>query len=128
MIKSFKELIVWQKAMDLAAEVYRVTKKLPKEETFALGDQLRRASAAIPSNIAEGFGRGSKRDYANFLMIARGSLFETETQLLLCVRVQYLIESDIKPALAMLDEVGKMLNSVIAKLRSASPHSLTSNH
>ena len=127
MIKSFKELIVWQKAMSLAEEIYRVAKKLPKEETFALGDQLRRASAAIPSNIAEGFGRRTKRDYASFLMIARGSLFETETQLLLCVRVRYLNESDIKPALAMLDEVGKMLNSVIAKLRSASPQPLTPN-
>ena len=121
MIKSFKDLIVWQRAMDLAANVYRLSKKLPKEETYALGDQMRRAASAIPSNISEGFGRETKKDYANFLAIARGSVFETETQLLLSVRVGYLAETEIQPALALLAEVGKMLNSVIAMLRSAAP-------
>ena len=120
MIKNYKDLVVWQKAMDLAAEVYLLAKRLPKEETYALADQMRRAASAIPSNIAEGFGRGTNRDYANFLSIARGSAFETETQLLLCVRVKYLTEADISTAVTLLAEVGKMINSVISMLRSNS--------
>ena len=118
MIRSFKDLIVWQKAMDLAAEVYRLARMLPKEEMYSLGDQMRRAASAVPSNIAEGFGRETEKDYANFLVIARGSVFETETQVLLCARVGYLAEAEIQPSLTLLAEVGKMLNSVIAKLRS----------
>ncbi len=78
MIAGFKELIVWQRAMDATAEVYRLVKTLPRAENQSLGNQLRRAAVSIPSNIAEGFGRGSARDYANFLVIARGSLFEVE--------------------------------------------------
>jgi four helix bundle protein len=118
MIKTYKDLVVWQKAMDLAAEVYLLAKRLPKEETYALANQMRRAVSAVPSNIAEGFGRGTNRDYANFLSIARGSTFETETQLLLCVRVKYLTEADISTAVTLLAEVGKMINSVISMLRS----------
>ncbi len=121
MIKNFKELVVWQKAMDLAAEVYRLAKKLPKEERYALADQLRRSASAIPSNIAEGFGRETSKDYANFLVIARGSVFETETHLLLCVRVHYLAAEEVQPALSLVAEVGKMINSVISMLRSPSP-------
>ena len=118
MIAGFKELIVWQRAMDATAEVYRLVKTLPRAENQSLGNQLRRAAVSIPSNIAEGFGRGSARDYANFLVIARGSLFEVETQLLVCVRVGYLEEVEIQPALALLAEVGKMINSILPKLRA----------
>ena len=118
MINGFKELIVWQRAMDLAAEVYRLARRLPKEETFSLGDQMRRAAVSIPSNIAEGYGRKTKRDYANFLLMARGSTFETETQLLLCTRVGYLTEKDIGQALALLAETGKMINAIVLKLRN----------
>lgn len=77
----FKELIVWQKAMELVREVYRLSKQFPADERFALTDQLRRAVVSIPSNIAEGNGRAGNKDYAHFLSIARGSLFETMTQL-----------------------------------------------
>ena len=121
MIKSFKDLVVWQKAMDLAAEVYRLAKKLPKEERYALADQLRRSASAIPSNIAEGFGRETGKDYANFLVIARGSVFETETHLLLCVRIHYLEAEEVQPTLSLIAEVGKMINSVLSMLRSPSP-------
>ncbi len=121
MIKGFKELIVWQKAMDLAAEVYRLARRLPKEETFSLGDQIRRAAVSIPSNIAEGYGRKTKRDYANFLLMARGSIFETETQLLLCTRVGYLTEKDIGQALTLLSETGKIINAIVLKLRTEDP-------
>ena len=116
MIKSYQELLVWQKAMDLAEEIYRLAKLLPREETYALGDQLRRAVVSIPSNIAEGFGRSSTKDYANFLTIARGSTYEVETQLRLCVRIKYLTSEQIASAMLQLSEIGKMFNSMLAKL------------
>ena len=123
MINGFKELIVWQRAMDASAEVYRLARSLPKDESYSLGNQMRRAAVSIPSNIAEGYGRGSKRDYANFLAISRGSLFEIETQLLLCVRVGYLAEEEIQPALSVLAEVGRMINAILPKLRADPPSS-----
>ena len=118
-IRDFKDLIVWQRAMDAAVEVYQLVRKLPREETYALGDQLRRAVVSIPSNIAEGFGRNSKKDYAKFLVMARGSAYETETQLLLCVRVRHLSEKDIQQALSLLREVGRMLNAILSKACAA---------
>lgn len=75
---------MWQKAMDLKEEVYRLVRLLPREETYALSDQLRRAVVSMLSNIAEGHGRGSDKEFVKFLTIARGSLFEVETQLLIC--------------------------------------------
>lgn len=80
----YKRLKVWQKAMDLKEEVYRLVRLLPREETYALSDQLRRAVVSMLSNIAEGHGRGSDKEFVKFLTIARGSLFEVETQLLIC--------------------------------------------
>jgi len=117
-IKDFKDLIVWQKAMDLAVEVYQLVKKLPKEELFALSDQMRRAVTSIPSNIAEGRGRDSIKEYTHFLSIAKGSNTELETQLLLCVKINYLNNSDIEKALGLIKEVGKMLNSLQKSLIS----------
>ena len=76
---SCEDLIVWQKAMDLTTEIYRLVKFLPREETYALSDQMRRAALSIPSNIAEGHGRNSNKEFANFLSIARGSLTELRT-------------------------------------------------
>ena len=108
-IKDYKDLIVWQKAMDLAEEVYRLVKKLPKEELFALSDQIRRAVISIPSNIAEGHERNSIKEYYQFLSIAKGSKAEL-TQLLLCVKVHYLEASDVEKALTLIQEIGKMLN------------------
>ena len=116
-VKNFKELIVWQKSMKLAAEVYRLTKKLPKDELFGLTNQLRRAAVSIPSNIAEGNGRDSTKEYLRFLYIARGSRAEVETQLLLCVKLGYLQESEIELALGLCTEVSKMLNTVISKFK-----------
>ena len=87
--KSYKELIVWQKAMDLVDEVYRLVKLLPREETFALSDQLRRSAVSVPSNIAEGHGRQSRKEFSQFLSIARGSVFEVETQIHIGIRQQF---------------------------------------
>ena len=115
-VKDHKDLIVWQKAMDLVVEIYRLVKKLPKEETYALSDQMRRAVVSIPSNIAKGRGRSSEKDYLRFLFIARGSQAEVETQLLVCVRLDYLSESEIESAMNLCSEVGRMLNSMTRKL------------
>ncbi len=117
-MQSYRELIVWQKSMDLVEEVYQLTKMLPKEEQYALSDQLRRAVVSIPSNIAEGYGRSAIREYTRFLNIARGSKHEVETQLLICVRLNYLSESDINHAMSLCDEIGKMLNTLSKKLLS----------
>ena len=115
-IQDFKDLIVWHKAMDLTAEIYRLTKKLPKDELYGLTNQLRRAAVSIPSNIAEGNGRFSQREYARFLSVARGSKSEVETQLLLCVKLDYLEQSETEAALGLCTEIGKMLTVMISKL------------
>ena len=113
---SYRELIVWQKAMDLAEEVYRIVKSFPKEEQFALSDQLRRAAVSVPSNIAEGYGRKAAKEYGRFLNIARGSNNEVETQLLLSVRLGYSTEACIENAMHLCGEIGKMLNAITKKL------------
>ena len=92
-------------------------KKMPKEELYGLTNQLKRAVVSIPSNIAEGNARFSTKDYLRFLSMARGSKAEVETQLILCVRLDYLTQEDIKAALSLLSEIERMLNSMITKLR-----------
>lgn len=117
-IKDFKDLVVWQKAMELVAEVYLIAKKLPKEELFALNDQIRRSAISIPSNIAEGQGRNSTKEFIQFLAISKGSKAELETQLLLCVKMDYLNNKDIETAISLIQEVGKMLNGLQKSLTS----------
>ena len=116
-ISDYRNLIVWQKAMKLAVEVYGLTSKLPKEELYGLTNQLRRAAVSIPSNIAEGNGRGSSKEYLRFLYIARGSKSEVETQLLLCVELNYLHSDDIENAMLLCTEISKMLNKLILKFK-----------
>ena len=113
-VKCYEELIVWQKAMLLAKLVYRIQKQLPKEEVYGLGDQMRRAVVSIPSNIAEGFGRESDKEFKHFLSIARGSLFEVKTQMQLAESLEYLeISEDV---VALIDEVGKLINALMRSL------------
>ncbi|MGN0737919.1 MAG: four helix bundle protein [Treponema porcinum] len=101
--------------MDLVEKVYQLVKKLPKAEMYALSDQMRRAAVSIPSNIAEGQARGIK-EFIQFLKIARGSRAELETQLLICVRLNYLTTSDIESSLNLLEEISKMTSSLITTL------------
>ena len=115
-IRSYKDLTVWQKAMDLAAEIYRLVKKLPKDEMYALSNQMRRAAVSIPSNIAEGHARKSTKEFANFLSIAQGSKAELETQVELCKKFGYITEADTLNTIELLSEVGKMLTSLLKKL------------
>ena len=113
----FKDLVVWQKAMKLVKEVYYLTKSFPADERYALTDQIRRAVVSIPSNIAEGSGRSSNADYGHFLAIARGSLYETMTQLQIAVDLGYI--SEVNPELdALINEVGRMLTSMLKRYGS----------
>jgi len=114
--QSYRELIVWQKSMDLASETYRVVRLLPKEETFVLSEQMRRSAVSIPSNIAEGHERQSPNEFRRFLSIAAGSCSELETQLLLCKRLYCLSETDLTPALTLCVEIRKMLTSMTNQL------------
>ena len=115
-VRNYKELIVWQKAMEVAEQAYRLVKLLPKEETYALSDQIRRSAISISSNIAEGQARNSSKEFMKFLSIAKGSAAELETQLLLAVRIGYLTESDITPTIYLIVEVTKIINTLHSKL------------
>lgn len=110
----YRKLIVWQKSMEFVNVVYRLMKHFPKDERFRLCDQLSRAVVSIPSNIAEGNGRGSKKDYAHFLTIARGSLYETMTQLEIAENLGFISSSDLPVTLA--DSIRRMLNTMISRL------------
>ena len=114
---NYKELKVWQKAMDLTVEVYKLVKLLPKEETYALSDQMRRAVVSIPSNIAEGQGRNSDKEFIQFLSIARGSLWELETQIEICLRIDYIDQNLTTTIYNLIAEISKMLNALSNSLK-----------
>ncbi len=116
MIKSYKDLIVWQRSMELVTQVYQLTKQFPTEERFGLSNQLRRAAVSIPSNIAEGQARQSTAEFKNFLSIARGSLAEVETQLLIAQNLKYLNIDQLNQVMRILVEVSKMLPALAKKL------------
>jgi four helix bundle protein len=116
--RNHKDLILWQKSLDLTAEVHRLTVRLPRHEVFGLSSQIRRAAVSIPSNVAEGAARRTTREFIAFLHIARGSFAELETQLLLARKVGYLADPELVPVLIRLDEVGRLLNAVITGLRA----------
>jgi four helix bundle protein len=114
-VKSFNDLVVWQKSMDFVVSVYKLAKILPKDETYALSDQLRRAVVSIPSNIAEGSGRNSTKEYIQFLYIALGSACEVETQIIIAQRIGYI--KDTKEDIKNINEIKKMLNGLISSLK-----------
>ena len=112
-INSYRDLLVWQKAMDLAVLCYSLTRSFPKEEAFGLTSQLRRSSSSVAANIAEGHGRENSGSFVQFLRVAQGSLKETETHLLLSQRVGLLPTAQATEAMKTCDEIGKMLRSLI---------------
>ena len=118
-IRSYRDLIAWQKAMALAKRIYGATRLFPKEEVYGLTQQMRRAAASIASNIAEGYGRGSRRDYVRFLHTARGSLYEVETQVLLAKEMSYLTDKQAASLLEDTGECSKLLYALIKSLREA---------
>lgn len=116
MLQSYKQLTVWNKAIDFVIDVYRSSKIFPKEELFGLTSQLRRAAVAIPANIAEGYCRGYRREYLQFLKVSFSSGAETETHLLIAYKVGYITQSDYERLSKQLEEIMKMLNVLIQKL------------
>lgn len=118
MLKSYRELLVWQKAMELVVLVYRLTETFPKREVYGLAAQLRRAGVSVPSNIAEGYGRGSRREYLQFLSIAQGSLKELETQVLIAERLTFATAAQASRLLSEAEAIGKMLGSLIRSLKA----------
>ena len=112
----YVDLQVWTKAMDLAAMVYALSPVMPRNEQFGMTSQLQRAVASIPANIAEGYQRGTRKDYARFISIARGSLAETETFLRLANRVRHLTPEHTRPSLELADELSRMLTRLKQRL------------
>ena len=117
-IRSFRDLVVWQKAMDLVERIYAITKQFPVDERYALTSQIRRAAVSVPSNIAEGYGRHSTAGYVRFLQIALGSLNELQTQLELGIRLGFVETDVVESEFELGMEIEKMLVSLIAKLRT----------
>ena len=117
MIRTFKDLLVWQKAMDLCVEVYRLTQSYPADERYGLIAENRKTSRSVPYNIAEGYKRGSTADYIRFLGIAVGSNAELETQLLLAARLRYHQKNNADVVFALHAEVQRMLDALIRTLR-----------
>jgi four helix bundle protein len=114
---SFKDLRVWQEAMKFAVKIYRVTAQFPRHELYGLSNQLRRAAVSVPSNIAEGKGHRSDREFGNYLLHARGSLLEVQTQIMIAQELQYISGEESKRILASSDAIGRSLNSLINSLR-----------
>ncbi len=116
MLQSHRELIVWQRAIQLSIAIYQLSAGFPRREIYGLTSQLRRASVSIASNIAEGYGRGSKGEYKQFLSIARGSNLELQTQLVIAKELQFASAASIDAAECITIEIDKMLNTMLKKL------------
>ena len=117
-INTYRDLIVWQKGMQLVTAIYVITKKLPKEELYGIVAQIRRCCISIPRNIAEGYGRKSTNDYIRFLQIATGSLYELQTQLEICMNLQYVSKQNFEDIFEKSKEIERMLSSLVRKLGS----------
>ena len=120
-IKSYRDLEVWQRGIDLVEEVYKVSKLFPRDEQLGLTNQIRRSSVSVPANIAEGQARSSRADFLRFLHIAKGSLAETETHLLISLRLTYVSREQVKPTWALSQEVGRLLSGLIRSLEKDRP-------
>ena len=116
-IKTYRDLLIWQKSMALVSEVYKLTKSFPNEEMFGLSAQLRKASVSVPSNIAEGYGRNSTKDYVRFLHIAIGSLYEIQTQIEIAFELKYLPSEDFTRLDKLMKEIERMISSLLRKLK-----------
>lgn len=115
-MSSYKELLVWQKSIQLVVEVYKLTKIFPKEEIYGLVSQMRRAAVSIPSNIAEGHDRNSDKEFSQFLCISRGSLAELETQVIIAQKLGYINQEQMTHVLNSSYEIGKMINGLLKKI------------
>ena len=115
-MKTYRDLFVWQKSMELVTEIYRLSKKFPNDETYGITAQIRRCAVSIPSNIAEGYGRSSTQDYIRFLRIASGSLYELQTLLEISLNIGYLNKNNFEKIYQATREIERMLSSLTRKL------------
>ena len=115
---SFRDIKAWQKAIELVVEIYSATRSFPREEVYGLANQLRRAAVSVPSNIAEGKGRCTDKEFLLFLHHARGSVFEVETQLAIAGRLGYLTQADEQRIRTQAGEIARMLNGLIKAIKS----------
>ena len=115
-VKTFEDLIIWQKSIVLTKQIYTITRKFPKEEIYGLSNQLRRASVSIASNIAEGYGRITRNDYKRFLSFSFGSTFEIQTQLIICIEIGIINNEDFNESMMLSKEISAMLYAIIKKL------------
>ena len=118
-MQTYRDLLVWQKSMDLVTQVYQVTRSFPKEETYSVIDQIRRCAISVPSNMAEGYGRQTTKDYIRHMQISRGSLYELQTQIEICYNINYLSKGDFDKIYELCREIERMLNSLIKKLKES---------
>ena len=120
-LTTYRDLTVWQKAIDLVEEIYILTRSFPDDERWGLTSQLRRDAVSIPANIAEGYGRTHRGDYLHHLSIARGSLTELETHLVIAKRLRFATNDQLKHTWDLAQEIGKMLNKLTASLKNPKP-------
>ena len=116
-IKTFRDLIIWQKSMGLVTEIYRMTKRMPKDEEYGLKAQMRRCAVSIPSNVAEGYGRKSTNDYIRFLNITMSSLYELQTQIEIALNLEYIKQEDFDKLHEAAREIERMLSSLVRKIK-----------
>jgi four helix bundle protein len=116
LVRGFQDLMVWQKAVDLAAEVYRLSRSFPEDELFGMTSQIRRAAISVSSNIAEGNGRGTTKDYMNFVSYSRGSVYEVRSNLEVSNRLGFVATAGVSRAVEMSDEIGRMLTGLRTSL------------
>jgi four helix bundle protein len=117
-VNSYRDLLCWQKAMSLVTGVYKASGRFPKDEMYGLCSQIRRCAISIPSNIAEGYGRHATNDYIRFLQIARGSLFELQTQMEIASNLGYMEKDEFSALFELANEIERMVNSLINKLQN----------
>ncbi len=115
-MKTYRDLIVWQKAMAMVTKIYKVTKSFPRREDYGITSQIRRCAVSIPSNTAEGYGRHSRNEYVRFLQIALGSLYELQTQLEIAANLDYLKKEDFDTLYESTREIERMLSVLIKRL------------
>ncbi|UZO81923.1 four helix bundle protein [Aquimarina sp. ERC-38] len=116
-VKTYKDLLIWKKGIEIVKEIYKICKSLPKEELFSLQSQLKRSSISIPSNIAEGWGRNSTKSYVQFLNYARGSLMELETQIIITYELKFISIETYNKIQDLITEESKMLNAFIKSVQ-----------
>jgi four helix bundle protein len=118
-MQTYRDLLVWQKGIELCESIYVISREFPREELYGLTTQIRRAAVSVPSNIAEGSGRTTRGEFVQSVGHCRGSLFEVETQLLVAQRVSYLCKEQIQPLLVLTDEIGRLSSGLIRSLLTA---------